>query len=290
MHKNTPGLLIRLKQGWPLLLIGLLLLAILAVLATPLIAPHCLFLPTGDQEAHDALLQRSDVEHLTCVTEDGALSGYFVSGSDDPAPLILYLNGNHENAAAFITALLADDARMDILTGWHFAQFDYPAYGLSEGRPSDEALKRTTLAVYDLLSIREDVTDIVVLGYSIGTGPANYLAANRSVSGLILFAPYADGYDLFNNIVPVFYGPLRPLVNYDMSAVSFAHDIRVSPLVFATPDDHLVPYRSTLRLCAEYPLGCELITIPDIHHRDFWTTRSVQERVAAYLEEVAANE
>lgn len=289
MHENH-RLPARLKERLPLFLAGLLILVCLSVLATPLIAPHCLFLPTGNPGAHEALLTRNDVEHLTCVTEDGTLSGYFVRGSDGPAPLILYLNGNHENAADFITALLADDARLAALAGCHFAQFDYPAYGFSEGRPSDASLKRTALAAYDLLSARDDVTEVIVLGYSIGTGPANYLAANREVSGLILFAPYADGYDLFNNILSVFHGPLRSLVNYDMSSVTCAAGIRVSPLVFATPGDHLVPYSSTLRLCAAYPLGCELITVPDIHHRDFWTTPEVLQRVEAFIREVTGRE
>jgi dienelactone hydrolase len=37
---------------------------------------------------------------------------------------------------------------------------------------------------------------IVSMGYSMGTGSAVYLAANRPVVGLVLGAPCANGYDL----------------------------------------------------------------------------------------------
>lgn len=248
-----------------------------------LIAPTKLFHPNRDDASHEALLARADVEHLTLPTKHGELSGYLLKGSDEAAPLVLYFGGNMENAATTINRL--NSQQRASFEGCHFAQVDYPGYGLSDGRPSDASFKRMALAAYDALSVRKDVTGIVVLGYSIGTGPANYVAANREVSGLILMAPYADGVDLFNSVVNVFHGPLKLLVSYNMSSVTFARDIAVKPLIFATEQDELVPYASAVRLSHAYTGGCKFVTIPGIRHGGFWHSRTVLNGIADYLGE-----
>ena len=247
-----------------------------------LIAPTKLFHPNRDDASHEALLARTDVEHLLIETDRGELSGYLLRGGEDPAPLVLYFGGNMENAASTINRL--NSRQRAAFEGWHFAQIDYPGYGLSEGRPSDTDLKRIALTAYDALAAREDVTSIVVLGYSIGTGPANYVATNRDVAGLMLMAPYADGVDLFNSVVNIFHGPLKLLVSYNMSSVAFAKDIVVRPLIFASEQDELVPYASAVRLSAAYPDGCEFVTVSGIRHNGFWHSTAVLDGIAKYLD------
>lgn len=260
---------------------------LILALAIRLIAPSKLFHPNRDDTSHAALLTRADVEHLTIDTKHGALSGYLLKASDRPAPLVLYFGGNGENAATTLNRL--NTRQREAFEGCHFAQVDYPGYGLSEGRPSDAALKRTALTAYDALAAREDVTDIIILGYSIGTGPANYCAANRDAAGLILMAPYADGADLFNSVVNIFHGPLKLLVSYNMSSVTFAKDIPYKPLIFAAENDELVPYSSAVRLSKAYPQGCEFVTIPGIRHGGFWHSSVVLTGIAEYIREVTSH-
>ena len=251
-----------------------------------LIAPTKLFHPNRDDTSHAALLAHENIEHLVIETDRGDLSGY-LHRAEGPAPLLLYFGGNMENAATTINRLNAK--QLTSFEGYHFAQVDYPGYGLSTGRPSDASLKRMALAAYDALSSREDVTEIVVLGYSISTGPANYVASKRGVSGLILMAPYAEGADLFNTVLDVFHGPLKLLVSYSMSSVTFAEDIAVRPLIFATEQDELVPYASAVRLSKAYPAGCEFVTVPGIRHGGFWHSGLVLNGIKAYLDAAAVN-
>ena len=270
-------------RPWKALLIIVCVLAVLLVLAwvvIRLVSAQMLFYPNADPEAHEALLANPEVEHLRIEGEDGALSGYLLRGAEGPAPLVLYFGGNGENAARTVRKLTQDEARRAAFSGCHFAQIDYPGYGLSEGKPSAATLRRAALAAYDALSARDDVTEILVLGYSIGTGPANYCAASRPASALILMAPYADGVDLFNNVVNVFHGPLRLLVSYDMESVKYASDVTVEPLIFATEADALVPWASSKRLSEAYPASCRFITVPGITHEDFWRTPMVLDEIS----------
>ena len=82
-----------------------------------------------------------------------------------------------------------------ILPGHPVAVFHYRGYAPSGGRPSAQALSEDALAIYDHL---EGATKSavawdgppVVIGLSIGSGPAAHLAANRPVRGLILVTPF----------------------------------------------------------------------------------------------------
>ena len=78
---------------------------------------------------------------------------------------------------------------------------DYPGYGLNDGLPSATGMYEEALAAFDYAVARPDVSQVIVGGYSIGTGPAVYLAANREAAGLFLMAPFANGYDLYNNVL-----------------------------------------------------------------------------------------
>lgn len=252
------------------------------------IAQPQLFHPSQDEVAHATLMMRSNTEFIVIPTDHGELSGIMHYGGKDAAPLVLYFGGNGDNAANRVR-YLADNCSAPF-RGWHLAMIDYPGYGLSEGTPSDAAFRRMALAAYDALSARNDVTEVVVMGYSIGTGPANYVASRRDVSGLILMAPYAEGADLFNTVVDVFYGPLKLLISYKMPSNAFARDITVRPLIFATEQDELVPYASSVRLSEAYPGGCDFVTVPGIDHGGFWHSGVVLNGIADYLAEVTADD
>ena len=119
-----------------------------------------------------------------------------------------------------------------------------------------------------------------------GTGVANYVASNRTAAGLVLFAPYADGYDLYNTMVPVFYGPLRALVAFKMESVRFAKSISIQPLVFSSVDDKVVPFASSGRLAKAYPEGCCFEKMQGFGHNGYWGSKDVLKRVSQYIAEV----
>ena len=68
--------------------------------------------------------------------------------------------------------------------GYNIAIISYPGYENSEGEDSEQTLKEMGLCVYDAMAIREDVDSdkIYLMGYSLGTGVANYVASQRKSS------------------------------------------------------------------------------------------------------------
>ena len=269
------------------ILAALLSVLVLAGVAVYQIAPNMLFYPHFDEESYAALVGDPLAEELTIQNDNRVLSGWMLHNAEGKAPLVLYFGGNGENAAARIRKLIEKD-KTGFFSGCNFAFLDYPGYGKSSGTPSETTLKQMGLDAYDALAAREDVdaSRIVVFGYSMGTGVANYVAANCAVAGLVLMAPYADGYDLYNSIVDIFHGPLRLLVAFRMESVRFAETVAVEPLIVASVDDHTVPFASSERLASAYPAGCDLAQSDGLGHNDFWGSDEVFVRIGDYIREV----
>ncbi len=100
---------------------------------------------------------------------------------------IIRCHGNAEDALGTLWALkeLAND-------GYTVASVDYPGYGLSDGSPDEKGCYRNVHRLYDWLIEARGFKpeEIIVDGFSIGTGPATELAATRPCGGLILEAPF----------------------------------------------------------------------------------------------------
>lgn len=265
-----------------------ILFALIAFFSTTIcaFAPVMLFTPVHNQRAErslNAYAESGTVEELRFDTDSGTLSGWFLRGTQGSAPAVLYFGRNSEDAAGRMLELLENEGERSIFNGYHFACIDYPEYGNSEGAASEKSLKRMGLNAYDYLMNRSDVSNVILMGYGLGSGVANYVASERQPTGLILMAPYADGYDLYNSYANVFHGPLRGLVSFKMRAVKFAEKVDVKPLLLVSNTDEVISYESAVRLFEKYKNGGNFVTIDGIGHDAFWETQEVLDEIEKYL-------
>lgn len=250
------------------------------------IAPLFLFHPNDDPTARAELTRLAEetgsVEAMRTTLDDGTeIFGWAaLARTETERPVVLYFEGNGGNSAARTLEIVRKPGP---LAGFDFVCCDYPGYGESGGEPSERSLKTFGLAAYDATVKAFPGRRIVVFGFSLGTGVATYVASEREVVGLILAAPYADGFDLFNNFAPIFYGPTRSTVPYRMEAVKFAEKVDVRPLILATRPDALVPFESSERLAKAFPSGAEFVAQDDVEHHWVWSTEIASAEIAEYL-------
>jgi len=81
-------------------------------------------------------------------------------------------------------------------SGYAVLGYDYHGYGTSQGSPSEEATYADINAAYDWLVNVQHVSPerILLLGRSIGGGPATDLAIRRPVGGLILESAFTSAF------------------------------------------------------------------------------------------------
>jgi hypothetical protein len=162
------------------------------------------------------------------------LHGHLLPGGPSGATPILGFGGNGWNAAD--VALLLHR----IFPDHPVAAFHYRGYAPSTGRPSARLLMEDALAIHDHLARRADWTaPPVVVGFSVGIGPAAHLVANRPVQGAILVTPF----DSLGNLARAHYpwAPVRLLLRHEMTPAADLTGTDVPVALIIADRDEIVP-------------------------------------------------
>jgi alpha-beta hydrolase superfamily lysophospholipase len=141
---------------------------------------------------------------------------------------------------------------------------DYRGYGKSEGTINSQAqLFEDVQTAYDEMKKKYREETIVVLGYSIGTGPATKLASVNSPKLLILQAPYYSLTDMMRHtypIIPTF------LLKYKFRTNEYIKDCKMPVVIFHGNRDEVIYYGSSLKLKTQMKPQDTLITLDGQGH------------------------
>jgi len=151
--------------------------------------------------------------------------------------------------------------------GYDFFVLDYRGYGKSEGKNTDDQqLFNDVQDVYNYLIKSYSEDRMVIIGQSIGTGPAAWLAANNYPKKLILQAPYYSLTDWIQHLVP---GIDTSFIRYKLNTFQYIQQTKVPITIFHGDADEAVYYSSSVKLKAFFKQGDELITLTGEGHNDF---------------------
>ena len=244
-----------------------------------------LFRPTRDLESWEYLRAQPSFEAVEVVSGKKSWHGMLRRAEGNVSgPLILLFLGNGQNAAP-IMRYMERTGMWAYFGGYSCLVMDYAGYGVNGGRPSAKDMCEEALAAFDYASALPGVSQVIAGGYSIGTGPAAYLAAHREVAGLFLLAPFSNSYDLYNSALPVFYGPMRLLVRHRFLSDACAREVRVPALVMASRDDEVVPFASSERLNSNLEQST-FVPLDGVDHNSILYDRAALESIKAYLETI----
>jgi pimeloyl-ACP methyl ester carboxylesterase len=186
-------------------------------------------------------------------------------------PTVVYFHGN--GACAAQTGWLALWLKE---RGAGFCAVEYPGYGDQPGVPDEQGIYAAAEAALRRLPRDE----LVLMGQSLGTGPAVEMAARGWGQRLILLSPFTSIPDAAQLAFP--WLPARYLVRDRFDSASKAPRIELPVLVIHGDADEVVPYSLGHRLSGLFPHS-ELMTVPRGNHNDLWEQPGVQERIAAFL-------
>lgn len=133
----------------------------------------------------------------------------------------------------------------------------YRGYGGSSGTPTESALFADALALYDKL--RAEHLNIVVVGRSLGSGVAVYLASRRPVARLVLVTPFDSLQDLAARHYPYF--PVRWLLLDRYESSKYAAQVTAPTLLIAAEHDEIIPRASTALLVNRFRGGIAALKV-----------------------------
>ena len=142
---------------------------------------------------------------------------------------------------------------------------DYRGFGKSGGEVSSDAqLLADVQAVYDTVAAAYPEDRIHLLGYSLGSGMAAYLAAHNRPARLSLVAPYTSLVDMKNLW---FWWAPDFLLKYRLDTERFLTQVDCPVDIYHGTADRLIPYAMAERLAALVPERVELHPLPGVSHR-----------------------
>jgi alpha-beta hydrolase superfamily lysophospholipase len=198
-------------------------------------------------------------EELYFTTPDKTRLHGLLFKAENSIGLIFYLHGNAGSLRSW-----GEIAKT--YTDLHYDLFilDYRGYGKSAGSINGEQqVYDDVQRVYDSLKNRYHEKNIIVLGYSIGTGPAAKLASVNHPKLLILQAPYYSLADIMKHrfaIIPTF------LLKYKFTNNVFLQDCAMPVVIFHGNKDEVIYYGSSLKLKTLFKPADTLITLENQGH------------------------
>lgn len=196
---------------------------------------NTLIFPASRDALSDPISVGPDFQQDKFVTSDGLELAAWYHPPRDDRPVILYFHGNagtlNSRAERFATF-----AQMGLGV---FAP-EYRGYAANPGKPSEAKLASDAITAYGYLR-EKGITPsrIIVMGESLGTYLAAYLAVHCPIRALALDSPFTSVADVGAERFPFL--PVRSLISDRMETLGLIEQLHAPILVMFSIHDRTVP-------------------------------------------------
>jgi fermentation-respiration switch protein FrsA (DUF1100 family) len=184
-----------------------------------------------------------DTQALRIATEDGEHLVAWYRAPEQGEPVFLFFDGNGGRPQIW-----GGRWRRIAESGAGFLAVYYRGYSGSTGHPSEAGLHRDARAGYDwLIANGYAPNDIVIHGFSLGSGVAVRLASERPARALILEAPFTGVDDV---AAAHFSSVSRLLIRDTFRSRDWIGDVHMPVLIIHGDADTVIPFAQGERLFA----------------------------------------
>ena len=166
------------------------------------------------------------------ISNEIKLSGVYKKATKPSTQLIIYFGGNSDDATKFLLHV-KDLEDFDIIA------FNYRGFVKSSGRPSQKALFEDALRIYDKFAKGKKV---IVIGRSLGTGVATYLASKRAVKNIVLITPYDSIENLSKRNYPYLF--VSVILKHKFNSLKYIKDLNTPVSIIEVVNDKTIPKQS----------------------------------------------
>lgn len=187
--------------------------------------------------------------------------------------IFIYFHANAEDLGMINSTLnyISQCMKVNVLAA------EYPGYGIYKGQPNENSLNTDAEIVYDYVfkTLGFESHNIVILGRSIGSGPACQLASKKKVASLVLVAPFKS----IKDVVKSTYGRIAALFVAERFRNIDAIKEIVCPILFIHgKKDTMVPFSHTLEManvCKSIGTPCEVHSNENLGHNNIQTLNDI---------------
>ncbi len=246
------------------ILILIVVCAYLLLLLLALASDHIIFQPhrASYTPATIASTIYGEAQFLSIPCANGKLGAVYLPNRSARYTL-LYSHGNGEDIGDDLPIL--DDFRQ---AGFAVFAYDYSGYGLSAGRPSEQAVYRNVEDAYDYLTgtLHVSPEKVIAFGQSLGAAAAIHLATVRPVAGLIAQAPFLSAFRVLTRV------PILPWDKFDNARA--IRRVHCPVLVVHGRQDEVIPFWHGERIYELANQPKQSLWLDRAHHNDVMVVAS----------------
>lgn len=204
------------------------------------------------------------------------LDGVYKKSNQKDAPTIIYFGGNSDDATRFFLHV-EDLSNINIVT------FNYRGYVNSGGKPSEKNLFKDAIKIYDKFAKNSKV---ILVGRSLGSGVALYLASKREVKGVVLIAPYDSISSLAKDKYPFL--PIDLILKHKFESIKYVEKITSPISIIEVKGDKTIPNSHTLKLSKKIKNLSKVIVLKNTTHADVLNHPRFKEDLKNIIKEIYA--
>jgi fermentation-respiration switch protein FrsA (DUF1100 family) len=179
------------------------------------------------------------VQDVALTTQDGIAIHAWWWPTPGARDAILYCHGNAGNLSHRGEVM----GKLRELLGASVLIFDYPGYGKSAGKPSEQGCYQSADAAYDWLIQAQKIPagNILIYGGSLGGGVAVDLASRREHRAVVLFNTFTSAPDVGRSLYP--WLPVRWLMRNRFDSLNKIGNCHKPVFIAHGTADALIPFR-----------------------------------------------
>jgi len=221
--------------------------------------------PQKHKEVNIPVNEKSNLNIVQFLSDDSIAKG-----------VILYFHGNRKNISWY-----AKYAPQFTHHGFEVWMIDYPGFGKSTGKFSEQILYDWAGYMYKFAQTKFSSDSIIIYGKSMGTGIAAHLASVQPCKKLLLETPYYDYPSVLRQYLPIY--PIEWMIHYKMPTYRYITNVNASITIFHGTDDNVIRYGNAERLKQFLKPGDEFVTIKNGRHNDLFSFKQTVEKLDSLL-------
>jgi pimeloyl-ACP methyl ester carboxylesterase len=159
-----------------------------------------------------------------------------------------------------------------------FLSVDFYGSQNSKGKMNLKSLQKSAEDLYDWAKEHYPDRKIILMGHSYGSGISAYLASVKECDSLFLFAAYRDLSDLYNKIIPIYWGPAKIFISNNIFVSDYTKSINCATYIIGSTADKTLGADLQYKVKALFK-NAEIKIYDNIEHENYLKSKQVLDYV-----------
>lgn len=194
--------------------------------------------------------------------------------------VIIYFGGNAEDVVSTLPKL----QKMGAAFGY---AFNYRGYGHSQGKASQKSLYADALSIYDEIAARHSdnsQTRFIIIGRSLGSAVAGYIANHRKTDALVLMTPLKSASVNGKRMLPFL--PVGLLIRHPLDLKTQAAEFTCPVLMLIADVDAVIPPQDSLETFAAIQSEKQLLRLQGVGHNNLFDNPNALKAIQTFIAEL----